>query len=155
MSVDINFDFDAALAKLNELAVEHGPQAIDLAVRVKQAESIGQIAVGLAVAAATVGIGVATYKLTIKALQSLQTDSLREAWQDHKRYPSLYKEPAFPHPEPTITPVWMTGAIVSGILAVTFCINAAASLFDKWAWIGAFAPELALANDVMQKVLGS
>lgn len=119
----INFDVDAALAKLGELATQHGPQAVDLAAQVVQVDAAGGLVIGTACLLAAVIGG----RKAIKVLRA----GYDEEWGDG----------------PLIV-----GGIVGCVVAALVGIFGAACLLDIWNWVGVFNPKLALAHEVFVKL---
>lgn len=132
--MQVKFDVDAALAKLGQLAQAHGQEAINAAVQVKQVDSINHLIGIPGWGAVLVACGFAAY-------------GIRKWWGrfdaaddfDTRDFGKL------------------SCGIAGLILALGTALSAFAficALFGVWAWVGLFNPKLALAHDILVKLVG-
>lgn len=105
-----------------------GP-AMDLALATVRLSSIGDLVVG--------AISIAIAMLGVKYTKKLFIQHNEE-----------YAKMEYEAPESTIAML-----IFCCILSFLFSFAGLLMLLDKWNWIGAFAPEVRLANEVIEKIL--
>lgn len=125
---EIQFNVDAALAKLEALVSTHGPQAIDMAAQVVRINALNELScVPVAgVLALAAGYGMRWCYRRAKAATDTYDDDFG----------------------------WWIGFCIAGILALftlALCLDA---LCDVWAWVALFNPKLALAHEIMQRLGG-
>lgn len=124
--MSINFDVDAALAKLSELATQHGPQAVDLAAAVVQVDAVNTLS-GIPGYGALLGGTVWAMRWVLRKARPEDEDD----YGDH---------------------TWLIGLIPLGIAAAVFAYGFMYALLNVWAWVGLFNPKLALAHEVFLKL---
>lgn len=126
---DIQFNIDAALAKLGDLVAKHGLDAVNLAAQVVQVNAIDTLVSGLGYAT----IGGALFMAARFSLRRLQA-------MDSSYDGALG---------------W--GLALGSTSAATLLLAyfAVACLTNVWAWVALFNPKLALAHDVLAKLTGA
>lgn len=121
----IQFNVDAALAKLGELVTKHGPQAVDLAASVVQVEAVNDL------------LGFPGWIAAM--LFFLWGARLAQRKADADEYSES---------------MWGFGIALS-FGAAGFCFIAAlTALLDVWSWVALFNPKLALAYHFLSKLTG-
>jgi hypothetical protein len=143
MAADIQFNVDAALAKLGELVTKHGPQAIDLAAQVIRVNAIGEIIVGVAVASIAMASSIAAAKVCLPKWAERRV--VYRAWLDDMtgkiRMP---RDDGFG---------WMMGAGMTwGLSGIATLVVALPCLLNVWNWVAIFSPKLALAHTILAKI---
>lgn len=123
--------FSDAMDKLGALAVEYGTKAVELAAAVVQAQSIATLVVGFIY---LIGAIIAARLGYVFVRRTAQAD-----WCE----PSMDNIGA-----------GFVG-VVAFIGAFGFGLRASERLLDVWNWIGAFAPKLALAHMIFERVAGN
>jgi hypothetical protein len=121
----IQFDVDAALAKLSALVSAHGAQAVETAIHVQQIDSINSLT-GILGWGTMVGFFLWGARWCRKRLDDVN-DYDGDAWGI------------------------ATGMCF--VAAGGFMIPTLVSLLNVWAWIGLFNPKLALAHTILEKIL--
>ena len=121
----IQFNVDAALAKLGELVTKHGPQAVDLAASVVQVEAVNDL------------LGFPGWIATMLFFLWGARLAQRKAGADR------YDESAWGF------------VIVLAFGAAGLCFIAAlTALLNVWSWVALFNPKLALAHHILSKLTG-
>lgn len=132
MAAEIQFNVDAALAKLGELVAKHGPDAVNLAAQVVQINAVQTLLTG---AASAVILGVA-----VKAFGFFA-----------RRQQAAYAEDDIGLPMIGWLLV-LLGDLIAGGIATAYTLG---DLLDVWAWVALFNPKLALAHEVLAKLTGA
>lgn len=130
----IQFNIDAALAKLGELINQHGPEAVKLAEQVVQINAISILVHGVLFLLFATATGGGSFWL----------------WR------RVYKESLKDYAS-TNDFIAMGGGIAAFLLsALTVClfINGLADTLDVWSWVAAFNPQLGLGHEVLRRVAG-
>lgn len=124
---DIQFNVDAALAKIEQLIQAHGQQAVDAAVAVERMNGINTL------------VSAAGFAVLAGGFAKLAT------WLNGKR-PS--GDEILENPLPAI------GTCVAWLAACGCGVGVVVQLFDAWAWTAIFNPKLALAHDILSHLAG-
>ena len=127
--MSIEFNADAALAKLEALVAQHGPQAVDTAAEVVRVGAIGDLIVGAGCAVATA--------LIWRTLHRVSTTRWKET--------DVFDDPMGPFP--------MIALLAAGFLSCVTTIGALEGLLDVWNWVALFNPKLALAHQILSRVV--
>lgn len=133
MTVQINFDVDAAIAKLGQLSQEHGPQAVNLAAQVVQVNAINTLT-------------------GIPAWGAVTAAALYGCHWCFRRFEKVRQGGEYDEYD---APLWLCGIVPFGIGALIGFTGFMYALFDVWAWVALFNPKLALAHEVFAKIAGS
>lgn len=128
----IQFNVDAALAKLGELVQQHGPDAVNLAAQVVQVNAAGNLIVGVLALAAAGGCAA----LIKRPLKVVREESAKD-FMVRNDARELFG---------------VVGVVALTIVGTILAIVSAVSLFDVWTWIGLFNPKLALAHEVLSRI---
>lgn len=130
----IQFNVDAALAKLGELINQHGPQAVKMAEQIVQVNAVGSLVQGVLFLLFAAATGGGAFWL----------------WR------RVYKESLKSYGEVSDF-VAMGGGITAFLLSavtVFLFINGLANVLDVWVWVAVFNPQLGLGHEVLRRVAG-
>lgn len=177
MSVDINLDVNAILDKLQAIAVEHGPQAVQMAERVIQVGSLGHVIVSGIFFATTTTLAVIcgricihndesmdnTISIAMAALAAQYAKDLK-TWEEeegagHRVYGRYRPENISRYEiEKALSSVDIKSfdPTVFGIMCAIFSIVALISAIcfaHWWSWVNVFQPDVGLAHIILNKVL--
>ena len=127
MADAIQFNVDAALAKLGELVAKHGPDAVNLAAQVVRVNAVQTLITGATAAALTTLVA----RLIVR--------HLREVKAENGGHLDIFDT------NPLIT----IGCSIGLLIIAPFAFG---NLLDVWAWIALFSPKFALAHEVLAKL---
>lgn len=129
--MSIQFNADALIDKASQLVQAHGGQAVEIAAKVVQVDSINSLS-GIPACGAVAGFSVwASFRLWRMG----QFDMEGRDWDTMPQHLVAY-----------------LGAVAAMVVAAYAAALFAVALFDVWAWVGLFDPKLALAHQVLLKV---
>lgn len=108
-------------------AVDMGPKTLELALQITRVEAIGSLVLGLFLA----GVVALMAFVIVRGVGLMRTRDFHDEG---------------------IGSSMIAGG---GIVGFTTLLFAAELLLDIWNWVGAFAPQIKLAKDILDKVVGS
>lgn len=130
----IQFDVDAAIAKIAVLVQTHGPQAMETAIQVTRIDAINT----LIQVPANAGLAFFGFKAA-----QLLARRAKKASENADAYDVGIAGAG-----------WAVGSGAAAIFGVVALIIALTGLFDAWAWVGLFNPQLGLAHKIMLSIGG-
>jgi len=129
MILDVQFNVDAALAKLEALVAAHGPQAVDVAAHVAQINALNTLA-ELPGYGLLAGVGAYSARWCFRRADRRDPDGYRDEDQIF----------------------WLIPAGLTAVASFFMLGAAVTALFDVWAWVALFNPKLALAHQILAKL---